>query len=376
MRIGIVTDCVDKRFTGIGYYTYNLANHLPQVHKHEYKFIHFQKSNNKLYKQAKEMVLPFPTCLPETIKSGLGVSLASRTLDVIHIPTGFGFFLPARCAKVLTIHELTGYLFPEIQTFAWVVLHKYFLPFILKRVDMVITDSRSTKKDLMKYMGVPETKIRTIYLGVDTEKFKVLSPNYVEPIRQKYQLNFPYILYVGNLEPKKNIPTLLKAFTAVNSKNGGDCKLVIVGQKVWKYQPIFNTIQELNLQNKVIFLGYVPEQDLPGIYNAASLFVLPSIYEGFGFPPLEAMACGVPVITSNSSSLPEVVGDAGVMVDPYDSAALAAAINQVLSDEKLRTTLIKRGLERVKLFSWQKCAEETVAVYEEAYRKANSKLSA
>lgn len=373
MRIGIVTDCVDKRFTGIGYYTYNLANHLPQVDKHEYKFIHFQKSNNKLYKQAKEMILPFPTCLPETIKSGLGVSFASSTLDVIHIPTGIGFFLPARCAKVLTIHELSGYLFPEIQTSTWGILHKYYLPFILKRVDMIIAVSHSTKRDLMKYMDVPEDKIRTVYNGMDAEKFKVLSPSYIELVRQKHQLDFPYILYVGNLEPKKNIPTLLKAFRAVNVKNGGDYRLVIVGQKVWKYQPIFNTIKDLNLQNKVIFLGYVPEQDLPGIYNAASLFVLPSIYEGFGFPPLEAMACGVPVITSNSSSLPEVIGDAGIMVDPYDSAALADAIDQVLSDEKLRATLIKRGLERVKLFSWQKCAEETVAVYEEAYnRKTNS----
>ena len=376
MRIGIFTDCVDKRFTGIGYYTYNLANRLPQIHNHEYKFIHFQKSDNKLYKQAKEMVLPFPTYLPETIKSGLGVSFASSTLDVVHIPTGMGFLLPARCAKVLTIHELVGYLFPEMQTFTWVVLHKYFLPFILKRVDMIITVSQSTKRDLIKYMGVPEDKIRTVYNGIDTDRFKVLPPSHIELVRQKYKLNFPYILYVGNLEPKKNIPTLLKAFTVFSSKNRGAYKLVIVGQKVWRYEPIFNTIKDLNLQDKVIFLGYVPEQDISGIYNAANLFVLPSIYEGFGLPPLEAMACGVPVVTSNSSSLPEVVSDAGIMVDPYDSAALANAIDQVLSDEMLRTTLIKRGLERVKLFSWQKCAEETVAVYEEAYKKANTKFSA
>ncbi len=373
MRIGIVTDCVDKRFTGIGYYTYNLANHLTQVDKHEYKFIHFQKSNNKLYKQAKEMILPFPICLPETIKSGLGVSFASSTLDVIHIPTGIGFFLPARCAKVLTIHDLSGYLFPEIQTYTWVILHKYYLQFILKRVDMIIAFSHSTKRDLIKYMGVPEDKLRTVYNGIDTDRFKVLPPSYIELVRQKYKLDFPFILYVGNLEPKKNIPTLLKAFTLFSSKNSGDYKLVIVGHKVWRYEPIFNTIKDLNLQDKVIFLGYVPEEDVPGIYNAANLFVLPSIYEGFGLPPLEAMACGVPVVTSNSSSLPEVVSDAGIMVDPYDSAALANAIDQVLSDEMLRTTLIKRGLERVKLFSWQKCAEETVAVYEEAYRKANSK---
>ena len=235
MRIGIVTDCIDKQFTGQGYYTYNLASSLLQSQRHEYALIHFQKSDNKLYKQSKEMLIPFPNLFPETIKSGLGVSLASRSLDVVHIPTQVGFFLPARCAKVLTVHELTGYLFPEIQTFAWAILHKYFLPFILKRVDMV--------KDLMKYLSVPETKIKTIYLGVDTEKFKVLLPNYVEPIRQKYQLNFPYILYVGNLEPKKNIPTLLKAFKMVSAENKSDCRLVIVGQKIWKYQPMFDNVR-------------------------------------------------------------------------------------------------------------------------------------
>lgn len=371
MRIGIVTTSVDKPLIGIGYYTRNLAHHLLQIQKHEYTFIHFQKSNNKIYKQAKEVVFPFPAFLPESVKSSLGASIASRTQDVIHIPSQMGFFLPVSCAKVLTVHDLTPYLFPGMYPFAWGFLYRYLLPLILRRVDMVITDSRSAKRDIMEHMGVPETKIRTIYLGVDTERYKVLPLSYVEPARQKYQLDFPYILYVGNLAPRKNIPTLLKAFHVVSQESRSNYKLVIVGQKAWKDQPIFpifNTVRALDLQDKVIFLGYVPEEDLPGIYNAASLFVFPSIYEGFGLPPLEAMMCGVPVITSNSSSLPEVIGDAGIMVDPYDSAALAVAINQALTEDSLRTTLIRKGLERAKLFSWQKCAEETVAVYEEAFK--------
>lgn len=372
MRIGIVTNFADKPLTSIGYYTCSLVHHLLQIKKHEYTFIHFRKTNNKIYKQAKEVVYPFPAFLPETVKVDLGVRLASSTLDVVHIPSQMGFLLPVSCAKVLTVHDLTPYLFPWMHPLAWGILHRYFLPLILRRADMVITDSESTKRDIMKSIRVPETKIRSIYLAVDAERYKVLPPSYVEPIRQKYQLNFPYILYVGNLEPRKNIPTLLKAFRVVSQESSSNYKLVIVGQKIWKYRQIFNTVTGLNLQDKVIFLGHVPEQDLPLIYNAASLFVFPSIYEGFGLPPLEAMMCGVPVIASNSSSLPEVVANAGIMVDPYDSDALAIAINQVLADDSLRTTLIKKGLERAKFFNWRKCAEETVAVYEEAYRKANS----
>ncbi len=220
-------------------------------------------------------------------------------------------------------------------------------------------------------MSVPETQIKTIYQGVDTEMYKVLPPSYIESIRRKYQLDFPYILYVGNIEPKKNMPTLVKAFATVSQEIKNNYRLVIVGKNFWGYQPTLDTVRALNLQDRVIFLGYVPENDLPGIYNAASLFVFPSIYEGFGRPLLEAMMCGVPVITSNSSSMPEVVGNAGITVDPYDIPALAMAIDHVLTDDMLRTTLIRKGLERAKFFSWQKCAEETASVYEEAYRRAN-----
>ncbi len=372
MRIGIFTSWVDDPFyTGVSYYICGLANYLPQTSRHEYTLVHFQENDNKIYERAKEMVFSFPTFLPETIKTELGARFASHAMDVIHIPWQVGFLMPVSCAKVLTVHELTPIIFPEIQTRFWVILHRYFLPRILKKVDMVITVSESTKRDLIKYMSVPETKIKTIYQGVDTEMYKVLPTSHIESIRRKYQLDFPYILYVGNIEPKKNIPTLLKAFSAISQGSKNDYRLVIVGKKLWKYQPTLDTVRVLNLQDRVIFLGYVPENDLPGIYNAASLFVFPSLYEGFGRPLLEAMMCGVPVIASNTSSIPEVVGDAGITVDPYDISALAMAINQVLTDDELRTTLIKKGLERAKLFSWQKCAEETLAVYEEAYRRAN-----
>jgi len=168
------------------------------------------------------------------------------------------------------------------------------------------------------------------------------------------------------LEKRKNIPTLIKAFYE-SKRRRTNHKLVIVGKKGWKYDDIFETIDALNLKNEVIFTGYVPKEDLVKFYNTADLFVYPSVYEGFGLPPLEAMACGCPVITSNISSLPEVVGNAGITVNPYDVEELVEAMYRVLNDEDLRKELSKKGLERSKLFSWRKTAEETWKVYEEVF---------
>lgn len=215
--------------------------------------------------------------------------------------------------------------------------------------------------DIIRYFKIPENKIKVIYLGVD-EDYKPLSETEIRKVRQKYHLNYPFILYVGSLISHKNIPTLIKAFYKLK-KYGLPHKLVITGKRGWKYKNIFEIISKLNLQKDVVFTGYVQREDLPALYNAADLFVYPSLYEGFGLPPLEAMACGTPVITSNTSSLPEVVGNAGIMVDPYDIDGLAKAMYEVLTNEGLRAELRKRGLERAKMFSWKKTAEETLNVY-------------
>jgi len=240
-------------------------------------------------------------------------------------------------------------------------------PRTLKTADKIITVSNSTKNDLMNHFNIPKEKIRVIFEAAD-EKFKSLNNKETKEVKYKYHLNFPFILYVGGLAVHKNIPALIKAFYKVKKK-GIQHKLVITGTKRWKYKEIFETIDKLDLQNDVVFTGYVSDEDLPALYNAADLFVYPSIYEGFGLPPLEAMACGTPVITSNTSSLPEVVGDAGIMVDPYDVNGLADAMHEVLANEGLRANMIKNGLERAKMFSWEKCARETLKVYEEVYNQ-------
>jgi glycosyltransferase involved in cell wall biosynthesis len=288
-----------------------------------------------------------------------------KELDIIHnpcqIPTLFNF--KQKC--IITVYDLTPLLFSETHEKGRVLMHKYLFPLILKKSDKIISISHHTKNDIIKHFKIPEDNIKVIHLAAN-ENYKPLNENEINNIKQKYNLNYPFILYVGTLEPRKNIPTLLKAFYKLK-KQGIKHKLVITGKKGWKYKSIFETIEKLNLQKDVIFTGYVPDEDLPALYNAADLFVYPSIYEGFGLPPLEAMQCGTPVITSNTSSLPEVVGDAGIMVNPYDVDELANKMYEVLTNDGLREELSKKGIERAKLFSWKKCAEEHLKVYEEVY---------
>ena len=244
-------------------------------------------------------------------------------------------------------------------------MYRALLPRTIKSADKIIAISHHTKNDIIQHFKIPEDKIKVIHLAAN-KNYKPLQGDKINKIKQKYDLNCPFILYVGGLAPNKNVKRLIQAFYKLK-KQGINHKLILTGVKRWKYKSIFETIEKLNLQKDVIFTGYVPDEDLPALYNAADLFVYPSLYEGFGLPPLEAMACGTPVITSNTSSLPEVVGDAGIMVNPYDVDELANKMYEVLTNDGLGEELSKKGLERAKLFSWKKCAEEHLKVYEEVY---------
>jgi len=243
------------------------------------------------------------------------------------------------------------------------IRHRILLPRVLYSVDKIITISECTKKDIVKFYKIPEDKIKVILLAPDPI-YQPLSHDIIAPILSKYGVCAPYILYVGSLEPRKNIQTLIQGFANIK-KRGLNHKLIIVGNKKWEYSKLIRIVAESGLHNDVIFTGYLPDEDLPALYNGADLFVYPSLYEGFGLPPLEAMACGTPVITSNTSSLPEVVGNAGIKVDPQDVDQLSDAIYHVLTDENLRLSLIEKGLERSKQFSWERTATETWKVYDE-----------
>jgi glycosyltransferase involved in cell wall biosynthesis len=214
--------------------------------------------------------------------------------------------------------------------------------------------------------------------GVSALFVPVRDPARLQAVRQRYGIARDYILSVGSLQPRKNLVRLIHAYVNLRRRDDDvDHQLVIVGKKGWLYQDIFRAARESPFVEDIIFTGYVPEEDLPALYSGATVFVYPSIFEGFGLPVLEAMACGVPVITSNSSSLPEVVGEAAILVNPYDERAIEVALRQVVWNAELRRELSERGLRRAQQFSWRRTAELTVRAYEEVVRsRAKSERAA
>ncbi|MBM4466901.1 MAG: glycosyltransferase family 4 protein, partial [Chloroflexi bacterium] len=242
-----------------------------------------------------------------------------------------------------------------------------------RKARRVIAISQSTQRDVVRLLGVPPDKVEVVYCGLD-EAFRPLAKDQVAAFRSKRGLPERFILFVGTIEPRKNVTRLIEAFATLRPCDPATLrpcdpatlKLAIGGAKGWFYEDVFARVEELGLEDKVMFPGYIPASELPLWHNAAELFVYPSLYEGFGLPPLEAMACGTPVVAANTSSLPEVVGQAGLTVDPLDVEGLAEAMRRALGDEALRQEMRERGLQRAKGFSWTKTAQETVQVYRRA----------
>ena len=375
MKIGIISLLMDdKQRTGIATYVYSFIQNLIKIGKAKSLYlIHCKRCQDGVYIKTNDIIIPK---MPFKLTSVLGLPyvIGKINVNILHIPAHWytqimPFFLNSKVKKIITIHDLLPLFFPETVPYTkeTIFLWNSTLKLIKSKIDMIIAVSQNTKNDCIKYLNIPEEKIKVITLASD-EIYKPINnkQEMKEEIYKKYRINSSFILYVGTVEKRKNVSVLIKAFYKLKTMKITH-KLIIIGKKGWKYNDIFKTIEILNLQKDVILTGYVPKEDLFKFYNLADVFVYPSLYEGFGLPPLEAMACGCPVITSNTSSLPEVVGDAGMMVNPYDVEGLAKAIFEVITDESLRKELSKKSLERAKLFSWRKTAEKTWKVYEEVY---------
>jgi glycosyltransferase involved in cell wall biosynthesis len=311
--------------------------------------------------------IPIPqrwlTILWHRLRLPLPVEVFSGPIDLLHSPD---YVLPpTRGARsVVTVHDLSFLTVPEA---ADPRLRRYLsraVPRAVARADHVLADSHSTRDDLVTHLGVEPQRITVVYPGVDP-RFRPLDEAAVQFVRARYDLQEPFILAVGTLEPRKNFPTLIEAYARLQDFGVAlsEVQLVIAGGKGWLYEGIFAAVERLGLGERVRFLDFVPDPDLPALYNAAAVFAFPSLYEGFGLPPLEAMACGTPVITSNVSSLPEVVGDAALTVPPTDVAALAEALARALTDEHLRATLRQQGLQQAARFTWDAAARTLLAVY-------------
>jgi glycosyltransferase involved in cell wall biosynthesis len=230
----------------------------------------------------------------------------------------------------------------------------------VRRARAVIAISDFTRDEVVRLLHIPAERIHVTYPGVDGS-FRPYPPDQVAAFRRQRGLPERYILYVGNLEPRKNLPRLVEAYAQLSYL---EIPLVLAGARGWGYAELFQRVEELDLAGQVLFPGFVPPEELPLWYNGAIALVFPSIYEGFGLPPLEAMACGTPVLTSNASSLPEVVGEAGLQVPPNDVEALAAALQRLVQNAELRADLRQRGWERARHFTWERMAQETAALYQ------------
>lgn len=372
MKIGIITNPIDERHPSYTVYIYNIIKNLNILdQENEYYLIHHTKIDLDIYKSNREIIIPMAPSkyLKEFIWQYilLPKKIKKLDLDLVHDPRGIGpLSLDMPFKKVITAQDISSLICPKMNARGYLGW-KLFGRKTMESVDKIIAISECLKRDIITYLKIPEEKIKVVYNGKE-ERFKQLHQVEVKEAKQKYNLNFPFILYLGVLQRRKNILNIIRAYYTFK-KGGGFHKLVLAGGgKGRQYEEILKAVETFNLQRDVVFTGYVPDDDLPAIYNAADLFVFPSVYEAFGLPPLEAMGCGIPVITSNRGAFPEVVGDAGIMIDPNDVDGLARAMHTVLNNDGLREDMINRGLERSRLFSWEKCAKGIFEVYQEVLK--------
>jgi glycosyltransferase involved in cell wall biosynthesis len=352
MKVGIDTQSTLGRKTGIGLYTANLLRALRQVAtQHEYVELSWGQTEELRTDQRLRWQ-----------QIGLPWRARAAHAELLHV-TGFDAPLWKPCPAVLTVHDLIGLLFPAnfppVSRLYW----SRWLPWTVRWADKVITDSQHTARDLNQLLGISTQRISVIHLGVNDAFRPMEDPEALEAVRQKHGLPATIILYVGTLEPRKGLDTLIAAYGGLAADIPHD--LVIAGKLGWYTESLFQQAGALGLSQRIHFTGYMPDEDLPALYNLARLFVYPSRYEGFGLPPLEALACGLPVVCANAASLPEIVGDAALLVPPDDVEALAAAMRRVLDDTPLQAEMQARALRRAKRFTWEETARRTAQVYEE-----------
>lgn len=372
---------ISDKITGIGWceagQTVNLARLHPE-HKYEYAF--FSGKNRIAFKNIRQFsgrniglnVSFFPKKIYRAASSLLPVPYSlffGKNSDITHF---FNYIVPpgVKGKTVVTVHDMVYKAFPETVRGRTRLMLNIGLKSSMKRADIIVTDSEFSKGEILKYFPLYENKIRVVPCGVDLRKFRPCNDEKrIGKVRRSLKINGDYFLYLGTIEPRKNLERLIRAYALFVKKVGENAPLlVLAGGKGWLYSGIFERVKSLGLENKVVFTKYVPSEDMNPLMCGATAFVFPSLYEGFGMPPLEAMACGVPVLTSSEASLPEVTADCALVCDAYSEKSIAQGLYRLHSDESLREKLAEKGLERAKLFSWERSAETLYNVYKELMR--------
>lgn len=292
-------------------------------------------------------------------------AVATSGVDLFHAPH---YVVPYLITGrfVVTIHDCIHLRFPQYLPAPGAIYYaQAMMRHAARRARRVLTVSQASKDDILRYLRVPTEKVEVIYNALDPKLASEPTAEDVAHVRERFLLTSPFVLYTGNIKPHKNVDRLIEAFAILRRDGFEDVKLLIIGDEISKYPNLRRLVHRHQLHQQVRFLGFVPDATLGVLYRLASVFVFPSLFEGFGLPPLEAMAAGAPVVTSNVSSLPEVVGDAALLVDPMDPGAIAHGMARVLGNPRLREELVRRGYERVKTFSWERSVARVRQVYAE-----------
>lgn len=377
MRIALDYTAGIRQGAGIGQYVRSLVNAILEQDSHNrYTLVTsgrptqeqpFPRAENV---RGRSLVIPdrYLTILWYRLHFPLLANYFTGPADIYH---GLDFVLPPlskKTRKVVTVYDLAFLEHPETAVPSLAAYLNKVVPEAVERADVVAAISHTTKQALIKHYHAPAEKITVIPCGVGAQFQGVTDPVVLEETRRKFDLQQPFLFSVGTLEPRKNHIGLIRAFHEVQQRNKSSLMLAIAGGKGWMYEETENVVRELKLEDKVRFLGRISERELITLYSLAEMFAFPSFFEGFGIPPLEAMACGAPVITSNTSSLPEVAGDAALLVDPYDIHAIADAIQRLAENAQLREELRQKGYRQAQRYTWSGAAAKMLAVYQRVYQ--------
>ncbi len=368
MIVGIDTRAAKwYRGTGIGTYTYQLINSINDVDSMN-KYILFSsedsilnlslKNNFKLNNIAQEN----KTCFWDEVR--IPNIIQGENIELYHVPqNGVGLPMDKKCPFIITLHDIIPLKKPDTVSERYLKVFNEDLPKLIPLCDGIITVSNHSKNDIKNAFNYPEEKIFVTYLAAE-KIYRPLSKDLCKSlISKKYSIDDDFILYIGGFSPRKNIMSLIEAYSMLPQKVIATTSLVIAGSKGISFEKYKKRTEELKIENKVIFPGFIPLEDLPSFYNAAKVFVYPSFYEGFGLPPIEAMACGTPVIASNVTSIPEICENSCLLINPYDVIELKKAMINILSDNNLSNELIKKGFEKASSFNWNRTAINTIDAY-------------
>lgn len=353
MRIGVDMAATAGEKTGLGYYVENIVRSLRDL-PGDHELVEIQTVKKDL-NTPKRMLWD---------RAGLPMMARMKKVDMLFVPA----FSAPKFPKpvVMTAHDIFGLLYPEQFEGPARRYWSHVLPQSMKRADHLICISEHTQGDIQKHLGISEDKM-TVIPQAASDDFRILdNVHAVEKHLKELDVEPPFILSVGTLEPRKNFERLIEAYVFSDRR---DVKLVLVGKKGWKYDGVFEKIRKYHLQNNVVYLDYVSQDQLVALYNACLFFVMPSLYEGFGFPALEAMKCGAPVAVSQNSSLPEVVGEAGVLFDPYDVESIRARMDLLFRDDAMRQQMQQKSVDQAMKFSWNRTARETLEVFHQVMER-------